>query len=97
MSRDELRLAAVRSMATPPLKPLEAKALLALYADRDGPLSIDDILNATGTDSPSSVRVVIANIRQALGSRLIINAHGKGYHLSALGFDRVHKVLRAEP
>ena len=92
MTPDQIRIQTIRNLG---LSPLEAKIVLALYADRDGPMSISELLDAVGTDAHNSLRTALSRVRAVLGPDAIVSTKPTRptYWMTAETHDRIGRLL----
>lgn len=90
MTADQARIEAVQGLG---LTPMAAKVVLALYADRDGPLTSDELMDAIGTDSIGTAKTSVANVRSALGLGAIVSVKRR-YWMPEPTHERIGKLLK---
>jgi hypothetical protein len=92
MTPDQIRINTLRAIG---LTPLDAKVVLALYADRDGPMTIDEILDAVGSDSHNGLRTSIARVRRVLGEGSIVASKpiNPTFWMTSETHDRIGRIL----
>ncbi len=97
MTPDERRIETIRRLATPFLPPTPAKVLLALYADRDSPWTVDELCDAVGPEMYSrALGVHISTLRKAFGPDAI-PSNARNYTLSQAMVEMIDNALNPNP